>query len=99
LKNGLSSWYYINMSDGKDNEPTPEELSKIMAYLANRAVAKRRLNPEKMRDDSRKGGLIGGRARAASLSPERRSEIAKNAVAARNAKRAAKNTEKDVDKI
>ena len=43
-------------------------------------------------------GKIGGKARAASLSPERRSEIARNAVAARNAKRAAKNTEKDVDK-
>ncbi len=31
----------------------------------------------------RKGGLKGGRARAATLSPERRSEIAKKAAAAR----------------
>ena len=32
---------------------------------------------------SRKGGLIGGRARAASISAERRTEIAKKASAAR----------------
>ena len=31
----------------------------------------------------RKGGLVGGKARAASLSPERRREIAKKAAAAR----------------
>ena len=31
----------------------------------------------------RKGGLVGGKARAASLSPEERSEIAKRAAAAR----------------
>ena len=35
----------------------------------------------------RLGGLKGGKARAAKLSPERRSEIAKRAVAAREAKR------------
>ena len=39
-------------------------------------------------------GKIGGKARAASLSPERRKEIAQNAVAARNAKRNAKKTQK-----
>jgi len=31
----------------------------------------------------RKGGLVGGKARAASLSPKKRSEIAKKAAAAR----------------
>lgn len=35
----------------------------------------------------RRGGLKGGKARAASLSPERRKEIAKKAIAARWAKR------------
>jgi hypothetical protein len=37
---------------------------------------------------SKMGGKKGGKARAASLSPERRSEIARTAVAAREAKRA-----------
>lgn len=35
----------------------------------------------------RRGGLKGGKARAASLSPERRKEIAKKAIAARWAQR------------
>jgi hypothetical protein len=34
-----------------------------------------------------KGGKIGGKIRAANLSPERRSEIARNAIAARWAKK------------
>lgn len=40
----------------------------------------------------RKGGKKGGDARAAALTPERRQEIARNAVAAREAKRAALKT-------
>ncbi len=41
------------------------------------------------REQGRKGGKLGGAARMAKLTPERRSEIAKKAVAAREAKRAA----------
>ena len=41
------------------------------------------------REQGRKGGKLGGLARKAKLTPERRSEIAKIAVAAREAKRAA----------
>jgi hypothetical protein len=41
----------------------------------------------------RLGGLKGGKARAAALSPEKRREIAQKAIAARWAKR--KNEEKD----
>lgn len=39
------------------------------------------------RKQGSKGGKLGGKTRAANLTPERRSEIAKIAVAAREAKR------------
>jgi hypothetical protein len=45
---------------------------------------------EMLREAGRKGGKIGGRVRAARLTPERRSDIARQAVAAREAKRKAK---------
>jgi hypothetical protein len=41
------------------------------------------------REQGRKGGKLSGSARMLKLTPERRSEIAKKAVAAREAKRAA----------
>jgi general stress protein YciG len=44
---------------------------------------------EFFREQGRKGGKLSGAARMAKLTPERRSEIAKKAVAAREAKRAA----------
>ena len=76
------------MSHGKDKEPTPEEIKVVMSYMGkiggNATMAKK--TPEELAEFT----SLGGKARAASLSPERRSEIARNAVAARNAKRAAK---------
>jgi hypothetical protein len=39
--------------------------------------------PDKKKESSRKGGLAGGPSRAKSISPERRSEIAKKASKAR----------------
>ena len=42
------------------------------------------------KDSSRRGGLIGGRSRALTMSAERRREIAKNANAARWGKSASK---------
>jgi hypothetical protein len=56
-------------------------------------MAKHRLSPEALeffRKQGSKGGKIGSKVRNERLSPERRSEIAKKAVAAREAKRAAK---------
>lgn len=41
------------------------------------------IEQETKKSASRKGGLIGGRARAAAISPERRVEIAKKASTAR----------------
>jgi hypothetical protein len=43
----------------------------------------------------KQSGAVGGKARASKLSPERRSEIAKKAVAAREAKRKEKKLESE----
>jgi general stress protein YciG len=53
-------------------------------------MARRKLSAEALeffREQGRKGGKLGGKARMEKLTPERRSEIAKKAVAAREAKR------------
>lgn len=46
----------------------------------------------------KKGGKLGGPARAAKLTPEQRSEIARTAVAAREAKRAAEKAEESANR-
>jgi general stress protein YciG len=57
-----------------------------MSRMGRRGGSKRASIPGEMR----KLGKLGGLARAVALTPERRSEIAKIAVTAREAKRAAK---------
>jgi hypothetical protein len=59
----------IDIATGEkpDRDPTPEEQGKDPAAVAL----------------SRKGGLKGGAARSASMTPKRRAEIAKKAAAAR----------------
>lgn len=55
-------------------------------------MAKPKLSKEALeffREQGRKGGKVGAAVRMEKLTPERRSEIAKKAVAAREAKRAA----------
>lgn len=51
-------------------------------------TGEREPEPQRVKDPAavelgRRGGLVGGKARAAKLSPEQRSEIAKKAAAAR----------------
>ncbi len=59
----------IDIATGQkpDRDPTPEEQGKDPAAVAL----------------GKKGGLKGGKARAASMTPEQRAEIAKKAAAAR----------------
>jgi hypothetical protein len=59
----------IDIATGEkpDHDPTPEEQGKDPAAVAL----------------GRKGGLKGGAARAASMTPEQRADIAKKAAAAR----------------
>ena len=56
--------------------------ARIVADATGSAPRKRRKDPAAVAL-GRKGGLKGGKARAASLSPEERSEIARRAAAAR----------------
>lgn len=57
----------IATGETDDREPTPEEQGKDSAAVAL----------------GRKGGLKGGKKRAASMTPERRAEIARKAAQAR----------------
>lgn len=63
----------------------PADLNRLAASIVGEATGDEPSdgkNPAAV-ELGRKGGLKGGRARAKSLSPERRSEIAKKAAAAR----------------
>ncbi len=66
----------------------PRDLNQLAASILADATNDAPPEPDDHRDPAavalgRKGGLKGGKARAASLSPEQRSEIAKRAAAAR----------------
>jgi hypothetical protein len=67
----------------------PAQLAKLMIDIASGEVEDRELTPDLGGKDAaavelgRKGGLKGGKARAASLSPEQRSAIAKKAASKR----------------
>ena len=67
----------VDLSVGEAEEEKPDDSGKDPAAVAL----------------GRKGGLKGGRARAESLTPEKRSEIAKKAAAARWSKEKPSNNE------
>jgi hypothetical protein len=70
-----------------EKRPKPKDPNAVA--LGRRGGNKRAevLNAEQRREVATQGGLVGGRARAASLSKSRRSEIAKKAAEARWAKK------------
>jgi hypothetical protein len=55
----------------------------VRAFRVVQAAVSEPLTQNKRKESSRKGGRIGGPARAAAISPERRTEIAKRASLAR----------------
>jgi len=55
----------------------------VRAFRTVQAALSEELAPSKRKQSSRKGGLRGGPARAKSISPARRSEIARKASKAR----------------
>jgi hypothetical protein len=64
------------------------DLAQLAKSIVDEATSERKPEPEDTRDPAavalgRRGGLVGGKARAAKLSPEQRSEIAKKAAEAR----------------
>lgn len=79
------AWDYVPMSEKHLKRPRdPISLAKLIGDIATGQVEP----PKDTRDPAavalgRKGGLKGGKARAAALSKRRRAEIAKKAAAAR----------------
>ena len=67
----------------------PRDLNLLAASIVDEATVERPAEPDQPAKDplavelGRRGGLKGGRARAAKLNPEERREIAKKAAAAR----------------
>lgn len=66
----------------------PRDLNAMAKAIVDEATGEAPPNPEVGKDPAavelgRRGGLKGGKARAAKLSPERRSEIAKKAARSR----------------
>lgn len=62
----------------------------VRAFRTVQAALAEPTEPDKRKEASRRGGLLGGRARASSVSAKRRKEIAKQASAARWKKSTAK---------
>lgn len=64
---------------------TRKDFTQVAFAIAQQATGEAEPTPELTgkKADSRKGGLKGGKARAEALTPEERSEIAKNAAAKR----------------
>jgi hypothetical protein len=70
------------------NPKRPRDVNELAARLVEMATDPDSADPDDGKDPAavslgRRGGLKGGNARAAKLSPEQRSEIAKKAAAAR----------------
>jgi hypothetical protein len=62
----------------------------VRAFRTVQAALAEPAAPDKRRQSARKGGLVGGPSRAKTLSPARRTEIAKRASIARWSKSVAK---------
>jgi hypothetical protein len=71
------------MPRGPKGEKRPADVIGNAVHVMRIATGELEENPEMGKEYARKGGLIGGKARAKSLSPKRRQEIAKKAAAAR----------------
>lgn len=84
----------MDMPD-RSRSTRPRDLNQLAASIVEEAVDGDPRTGETGKDPAavalgRKGGLVGGRRRAATLSPERRAEIAKAAAKARWAGKADK---------
>jgi len=76
------------MPERSSKPKRPRDLNELAAAIVKAATEGEPAEKEDTRDPAavelgRKGGLKGGKARAAKLTPEQRSEIAKKAAAAR----------------
>jgi hypothetical protein len=79
--------YTLGMPD-RSRKKRPRDINQLAKQIVDEATGQAGPEPEDTRDPlavelGRRGGLKGGRARAESLSAERRSEIARKAAAKR----------------
>jgi hypothetical protein len=66
-----------------DKPKRPRDTNQLAKFIADVATGEVDDTPPKKAEGQRKGGLKGGKARAAKLSPDERSAIAKKAAKAR----------------
>ena len=71
------------MPRGPNGEKRPRDPIALAVHIAKIATGQME---DELPSDTRKGGLVGGPARAKALSPERRSEIARMGQRARREK-------------
>jgi len=90
----LDALWHNNIMPNRSSTKRPRDLNELAAALVSEATNE--AAPEPIDDGKdpaavalgRKGGKVGGPARAAALTPARRKEIAQKAVAARWANKA-----------
>lgn len=81
---GIEPRYSLAMAKTPKRPRDPNELARMIVGLATGEVEETKApEPTPMGELGRAGGLKGGRARAAALTPEQRSAIAKMAAAKR----------------
>ncbi len=84
---------YWTMAKAPKRPRDPNQLAKSIVDIATGSAVEAQPEPDSVVEFARRGGLKGGRARADTLSPERRAEIAQKAAAARWGKDGAKDKE------
>jgi hypothetical protein len=75
------------MPRGPKGEKRPADVIGNAVHVMRIATGEIEENPDTGKDYARKGGLIGGKARAKALSPKRRKEIAQKAAQKRWSKK------------
>lgn len=76
------------MPERSRNKKRPRDISQLATEIVKEATGEKKKEPEVKKNPAavelgRLGGLKGGKARAAKLTPEQRKEIARKAAAAR----------------
>lgn len=85
---GHRKWSDIKRDPEGERKKRPRDVNQLAKQIVDEATGQTEALPPDTRDPmavelGRRGGLKGGKARAAKLTPERRSEIAKKAAAKR----------------
>jgi hypothetical protein len=80
--------YHKGMPEQSSKRKKPRDLNRLAAEVVAEATDEKKSEPESTKNPAavelgRMGGLKGGKARAETLTPERRSEIARKAAEAR----------------